>query len=166
VGGDRPTPGLDGVLRVFDAMASLQETGPALLHRWVQARRKEGDSWDSIAQVFGIKRQTAHGRFGGPPPYGSAHAANQLWASVQVARDMAVSVAVGTVGERMKASWNGWHPRPTSGIHQYSYSEDGWPPPARDEDDIAVLFRVLACIDEEFAWLVSEARVRERPGSC
>jgi hypothetical protein len=149
--------GLDGVLTAFDSMASMQATGSALLHRWVQARHEEGDSWGTIAQVLGVTRQTAYERFSRPAPYGAANAAKQLWVSVQVARDQAVSAAVGM---GMEASWNGWRPRRPSGVHRYGRSVDGWPPPPRDQDDIAVLRRVLGCVDEEFAWLVGEARAR------
>jgi hypothetical protein len=134
--------GQDGVLRILDSMLSMQAAGPTLLHRWIETRRKEGDSWGAIAKALGVARQTAHEQFNRPAPTGMptlANAARQLWTSVQVARDQAVSTAT---GNEIEASWDGWRPR-ASGLHTYQEPSDGWPPSARDQDDVAVLHRVL-----------------------
>jgi hypothetical protein len=155
--------GPDGVLRALRSMVSMQLAGPALLHRWIQARREQGDSWGSIAQVLGVARQTAHERFTRPAPsgpYDHANAANQLWASVQVARDQAVGALVATPGGVLEGSWDGWRPSRASSRLRARRSLDGWPPPPRDQDDLAVLCRILGCIEEELAWLVAEARAR------
>jgi hypothetical protein len=147
-----------GVLRVLDSMLSMRAAGPFLLYRWIEARHREGDSWGAIAKALGVARQTAYERFNRPVPTGMpslADAAGHLWASVQVARDQALSAAI---GNETAASWDGWRPR-KSGLHTYQKPSDGWPPPARDQDDIAVLHRVLGSIEEEAAWLIAEARV-------
>ena len=148
------------VQRALGSVVDMRAAGPTLLHSWIQIRRADGDSWDTIGQMLGVKRQTAQERFGRRlTSYRmSRRAADELWVSVQVARDRAVSAAIAS---EIEMDWDGWRPREARGGPTYRRKlPDGSWPLARDQHDIAVLCRVLGSIEEELAWLVAEARAR------
>jgi hypothetical protein len=157
----QPRPGLDGVLRTLESIASIHAVGPTLLHHWIEHAHEQGDSWGAIAQALGVARQTAYERFRGPAPPAMTSrimVASLLWASTQTGRDLVFQTPLGYKNGEL-----GWmDPRAATRLRTYrreSLLSIWWPLP-RNRGDIAVLRRVLGSLDEETAWLAAEARAR------